>query len=276
MVVQTLLWLLAGIMVVATAWILRRSALTKNALDYALNVFLFGMMASMFGGAVAYFAYPGPNSLVAAVGVSSAVMVASFVPVLGALVKQASNLSIAVAEERFLQGRFPRRLLLVGLALASELLMGLAFSLASGELPRGPLGGRALLAQLGGAASSYWFVFPMASEMLLTTYMMRRAVGKNVLLVVALQSAVMLFSPPALRSHSWVVVSAFLGSVSMTTLTGYFYMAGEQWGTPKGLELYETLIVPTYTFMMAAIFLVDPRRPITVCVSSEPRDGGVL
>jgi hypothetical protein len=88
---EPILWAIAAVMVYVTARIIKYAGRAKNELEHSLSVFLLAMMASMFGGATVYFLYRGPESLVAAVAVSSAVMVGAFIPVLNTLVKLSST-----------------------------------------------------------------------------------------------------------------------------------------------------------------------------------------
>ncbi|MEM0272865.1 MAG: 4Fe-4S binding protein [Thermoprotei archaeon] len=246
------LWAIAAAMVYITARILKYAGRAKNELEYVLSVFLIVMMASMFGGAVIYFLYAGPNGLIAAVAASSAVMVIGFIPVLSTLVKLSSSVNPPLQQQWFLSRRLGNRLLVVCLAILSELLMGWAFALASHTLsPSLGVG-----AQLGRAVSSYWFVFPMAGEMALSSYYFRREFERSVYTVFAFQAPIMLLTPTAIANQQWEQLSVYVGGSLMTAMFIYvFDYLYKHRKLNAAFGDYVFRVIVAYTFMMSGLFL---------------------
>ncbi len=239
-------------MVYVTARIIKYAGRAETDLQYSLSVFLLAMMASMFGGATVYFMFRGPDSLVAAVGVSSAVMVAAFVPVLNTLVRLSTTGAQPVVVKALLSRKSGGRLLIVGLAIINEVLMGWAFSLASGQLS--PSIG--IAAQLDQALASYWFVLPMAAEMALSSYYFRRDFERSVYLVFVWQAAIMVLSPTAIAAPAWVEATVYLGGSLMTGLFIYVFdymYKHRRINAVFGEYIFRLLVV--YAVMMAGVFM---------------------
>jgi polyferredoxin len=262
---EPILWAIAAVMVYVTARIIKYAGRAKNELEHSLSVFLLAMMASMFGGATVYFLYRGPESLVAAVAVSSAVMVGAFIPVLNTLVKLSSTQSPPPQLQGLLSRRVGGRLLIVLLAIVNEVLMGWAFALASAQL--NPSTG--VVAQLDQAVASYWFVFPMAAEMALSSYYFRRDFERSVYIVFVFQAAIMVLTPTAIANSRWEEVSVYVGGSMMTTMFIYVFdylYKHRRLNSVFGEYIFRLLVV--YTLMMGGLFLwMVTRQPALFDVS---------
>ncbi|PSN87226.1 hypothetical protein B9Q00_09415 [Candidatus Marsarchaeota G1 archaeon OSP_C] len=262
---EPILWAIAAVMVYVTARIIKYAGRAKNELEHSLSVFLLAMMASMFGGATVYFLYRGPESLVAAVAVSSAVMVGAFIPVLNTLVKLSSTQSPPPQLQGLLSRRVGGRLLIVLLAIVNEVLMGWAFALASAQL--NPSTG--VVAQLDQAVASYWFVFPMAAEMALSSYYFRRDFERSVYIVFVFQAAIMVLTPTAIANTRWEEVSVYVGGSMMTAMFIYVFdylYKHRRLNSVFGEYIFRLLVV--YTLMMGGLFLwMVTRQPALFDVS---------
>jgi len=262
---EPILWAIAAVMVYVTARIIKYAGRAKNELEHSLSVFLLAMMASMFGGATVYFLYRGPESLVAAVAVSSAVMVGAFIPVLNTLVKLSSTQSPPPQLQGLLSRRVGGRLLIVLLAIVNEVLMGWAFALASAQL--NPSTG--VVAQLDQAVASYWFVFPMAAEMALSSYYFRRDFERSVYIVFVFQAAIMVLTPTAIANTRWEEVSVYVGGSMMTAMFIYMFdylYKHRRLNSVFGEYIFRLLVV--YTLMMGGLFLwMVTRQPALFDVS---------
>ncbi len=247
-----LYWGITLVMVYIIARVLKWCAGISSQLDALLALFVLAMMASMFGGAVVYFWSPSSTTLLIAVLINTVVMVTAFLPILGALVKAAASPQRAPAP---LRSKTWFTGLVISLTLLNEFFMGWTFNLLSG-IPKPPIDLGSASEYFSQIVSSYWFVFPMALEMLLTSIMLRSKIRGDILLLVGIQSAIMLFTPTAVPNHTWSFLSAFVGSALMSTLFGWvywdIYLRG---GVERSLESYTLRLVLIYTLMMVGLYM---------------------
>lgn len=151
-----------------------------------------------------------------------------------------------------LSERIYARLFVVALALLSELLMGYAFTLASNP----SLAHEGLLASLVRSVSTYWFVFPMSTEMGLTLYYFRREFKRPVIPIFAAQSVIMFLTPTALASSRWTEVTVYMGGALMTGLFIYFFdLLYKHRSINRVLGDYIFQLMAVYGGMMAGLFL---------------------
>jgi hypothetical protein len=108
------------------------------------------------------------------------------------------------------------------LLLASELLMGWTFNLASGliGLTQGYTLG-AVENEISYSVTSGWFVFTMVGEMLLTLIAFRRAIRPRLLTLLVVQAGVMLLTPTALSSKLWQTYTLYLEVAVMVGVIGF-------------------------------------------------------
>jgi polyferredoxin len=146
----------------------------------------------------------------------------------------------------------------VGLVLLNELLMGATFSLAyGGGVPGGGRGGADLGATLAAVVGSSWFLFTMAAEMAVATYLLLPRVGRELAIVLGAQSALMFLSPPALGSDStWVSVAVFGGSAGMIGL--FVFLMEHAYRHPDldgRFARYTVRLLAVYVVLMAGLYL---------------------
>jgi polyferredoxin len=269
---------IAGCMAIVTAFLLRWAAETRERLARGVVLFLFVMMTSMAGAAVGYFSNPSSPSLLESFGIAGGIMLAAaavlFVVFLGEAKRRAAvRTEESRAEPSPASLSWPFLAAVAALVLLGEFLMGWAFQLATapGSVPTG--------GDLTGFASavlnSPWFVFTMAGEMALTTYLLRARLGSAFVPLLALQSLIMFLSPTTLPSENfgsvsvnagngaigvlsftWVNLSVVLGSALMIVLIifvmEHIYRHPE---LPRAFGTYLALLVGVYGVMMAGLFV---------------------
>lgn len=151
----------AAVMVGAYVWLIRVFSSTVNLL-YLLLVYLVEvMMLVMFVSVTFYVLSPSPEALAAVVGANMFVMVAGLVYVLGN--------AESIAERRLTGGS--AILTFSILLVANEGAMGYLFSLVS---PMPTFSIDTILGALYAIGGTYWFVIPVALELLYTV-----RIGKN-------------------------------------------------------------------------------------------------
>jgi polyferredoxin len=255
---ELILAILATLMAVFTAWVIRWAVEAKVPLHAAGVVFLLLMMAAMFGGAVVYYLHPGTTGLVEGLWLAAGLMsLGAFVPFFAFIrTAQGSLDADPPAAPAPLRKGAAYGGMIAALVLANEFLMGWAFSLASG-VRFAALGGAGALA--GGVAAvidSPWFLFTMAGEMALTAFLLRSRLERGFVLVVGFQAALMFLSPPALASVVWREVTVLVGSGAMIVLFVYLM---EHIYRQKELNVayasYVVRILAAYGLMMAGLFL---------------------
>lgn len=106
----------------------------------------------------------------------------------------------------------------------SEFLMGWTFGLASGliHLSSG-YSATDVARQIQFSVTSYWFVFTMAAEMVLTIFTLRRYLRPDLLKTLALQTAMMFLTPTALVSNTWKTYTIYGEAALMTVLIAFAF-----------------------------------------------------
>jgi polyferredoxin len=250
--VDLILTVLAALMAVFTALVIRWAVEAKFPLHAAVIVFLLLMMAAMFAGAIVYYLHPGISGLVEGLWLAAGLMsVAAFIPFLAFLrTAQAQPISETPATPPLLHKGALYGGMIAGLVLANEFLMGWAFNLASGVHLSGFAGGAAAV------IDSPWFLFTMAGEMALTAYLLRSRLDRGFVFVVSFQAALMFLSPPALASSAWREVTILLGSGLMIVLFVYLMEhIYRQKELNRAYATYLVRILAVYGLMMAGLFL---------------------
>ena len=255
------LGLLAALMAVFTALVIRWAVEAEAPLQVAGVVFLLVMMAAMFGGAVVYYLHPGTAGLVEGLWLAAGLMsLGAFIPFFTLLRSASVSLDPevpSVPDVAPLRKGAVFAATIAGLVLANEFLMGWAFNLASGVRFAGLAGGAgALTADLAAVIDSPWFLFTMAGEMALTAYLLRSHLNRPLVTVVAFQAALMFLSPPAIASSAWRELSVLLGSGLMIAL--FVYLMEHIYRHKEVGAAYATYLVrilAVYGAMMAGLFL---------------------
>jgi len=208
------LWPVAVAMAAIVAALVRWSASARTHVAAAVVVFLLGMMAAMLAAVAIYFTAPSADSLVVGIWVAAALMALSVFPVFALFLREAQRAVRAGAAYRPATVRSVGRysLVIAGVVLGAELLMGRGFSLADGTATRG-LSPPALLAA---TVADPFFLFPMAAEMSLSLLWLRHRLPPDARVLLASQAAMMFFAPPALASGTWAIASAIVSAAVMT------------------------------------------------------------
>jgi polyferredoxin len=239
-------------MAVLTAWILKKGSTVQTLTDAGLVLFLLVMMASMFVSAVVYLYFPGSVTLFELVALNMVSMSVGLIPILTALFRGDSQLDetrkgSAVSSRSMVFGAF------IALALLSEVFMGWTFAIVSGVASTTSQG---VLASLVESMSSYWFIFTMASEMAVTLYLVGKRFPSGFRWLVALQTAIMVLSPTAFGSSSWVSAALWGNSavmvVAIILIFEYLY---KNRTVAAGALSYLVRLLGAYALMMGGIFV---------------------
>ncbi|EQD32096.1 4Fe-4S ferredoxin iron-sulfur binding domain-containing protein, partial [mine drainage metagenome] len=205
-------------------------------------------MTGMFIGPLIYLAIPGSLSVAGAVEVSLAAMTLLVIPALVVFIDD-------LVERR---GERSRGFILVVTAMTvivDEIMMSVAFNLVMDQegylemLHSNPLG------FIWSAISSYWFVFPMALEMLVTIVFMWKELKANAKVVLVVQAALMFLAPTALSSRIWSLATIYISGALMTAFFVYMFEYLYRKQSIKGsLSSYLLLLLLVYGMMMGGIF----------------------
>ncbi|MDG6915325.1 MAG: hypothetical protein JRN58_07795 [Nitrososphaerota archaeon] len=108
------------------------------------------------------------------------------------------------------------------LLVLSEFMMGWTFGLASGLIRLSSGYSAADVArQIQFSVTSYWFVFTMAGEMVLTIATIRRYLRPSLLKTLSIQTAMMFFTPTALAWSVWKTFTIYGEAALMTILIAF-------------------------------------------------------
>ena len=148
----------------------------------------------------------------------------------------------------------PFRAATVVLVLSNEFLMGWIFALISGI--NGTSIYTAIIVLFGNVVSSYWFIFIMVIEMAITIGMFRKEIPQKFATILALQAAVMLFSPPAIENQTWTTASLYVTSALMIVLFIYLYqLIYKSKSVQRPTSNYIIRLVAIYAFMLIGLFI---------------------
>ncbi len=249
-----LLAAVALLMAVLTAVLVSYVVEAQRRAQSWIAMFLLAMMGEMWISVVIYFSSPSGSRLVTGLSVSGALMVATVVP-----------LVVGLARERFPGGDAPagpasgppRLPLSLGVAtallvLANEFLMSWGIQVTLGTA----IASGGALATLTAVVDSPWFLFTMAAEMLLSVYLLRHRLPRAMIGILLAQSAIMLFSPPALGGTVWPALAIYVSSAVMIGLFVFlfeFLYRHRQFA--PALANYLVELVGVYGLMMAGLFV---------------------
>ncbi|MFI5414786.1 MAG: 4Fe-4S binding protein [Candidatus Lutacidiplasmatales archaeon] len=247
--------LVALLMAVPTAYLVKLSVEARRRPQAWVTLFLLAMMAEMWVGAALYARSPSSTALVEALAAMGALMAATVVVVFVALLRGRPSTDPTEPPAPLLEPPGWYRGIAVALVLLSEGLMAYAFAVATATplLSAGASGG------IGGVASvvvSPWFVFPMGAEMGIATILLWSRLSPALRIILPLQAGIMLLTPTAVASSSWLVGSIVLGSVGMIALIVFamehIYRHRE---IPTALGGYLLQILGAYAAMMVGLLL---------------------
>ncbi|MGA7922571.1 MAG: hypothetical protein WCA77_01150 [Thermoplasmata archaeon] len=241
-------------MVVTTGVLLKWTARTRTQLRAMVIIFLLVMMTGMLLGAALYFVSPSPPSLIDGLWVAAGLMSASVLLVFFEFLRETGLAQGADSAYVPSQVRRPAAFAaaVIGTVILNEILMGWTFQRAAG----GPvwLGGYGIENLLAYVFVSPWFVFPMALEMILTVAWLASEFPPPMLILLALQPVVMIFSPPTFPVGGWVVGSAVTASAVMACALAYvlrLLYRGEP--LPGPVLGYATRLFSTFGVMAAGL-----------------------
>ncbi len=255
---EPFLWMAAIGMSLLSAYTLAYISDTDRALEVYLAIFVLGMMAAMLGGGLIYLAHPGVPSIETAIWLNMGVMGFLTVPIIRVLVKTALErgeltLYVYTIPYRYL---WLTRILVIGLVLFNELLMGWAFIAVTQGVPIFSVGGGSLIRAFSDIVGSDWFVFIMAAEMAFSAYLIRKLIPRSFLLVVLFQTATMIFSPTAIGATYWREISIVADGLIMAGFMAYVFLKLYR-GIPlnRNFTSYLYTLVLIYVFMMIGILV---------------------
>ncbi len=244
-----ILWAIMIAMGAGMAVIIILARKAYNPLQKLLVYLLLAMMNGMLVGPLIYLLFPGILTVEGAVEASLALMAVEMIPFLFTFLRAA----LSNSENK---GRSFLLAFTILFVILDEILMSLDFNLVT-------YGSSFLLAFHRNAAAavvaslaSYWFVFPMSMEMFLSSFLLRKSVRPAEKVVFWVQAALMFLAPTAFHSSSWIMITVYLSGAVMT---GFFVFLFEQLyrvqGIGRRLGRYILLLMLTYTFMMAGVFI---------------------
>lgn len=250
-------------MVAFISWVLTRGVKAKTGIDVAIVLLLLGTMVEMLVGPAYLYLTTlgfGVNSVV--IWEIAVFMALGMVPIFGLLVYQFSWES-----DPDRKGRPPLSALLdhvsdvrgayILLLVLSEFFMGWTFNLASGLI--GLSSGYSLAdvaKELEYSLTTYWFVFTMVGEMATTIYALHRALGSDLIKVLAIQALVMFLTPTALGWNVWETYTIYLEAAVMTGLVVFAidYLRKNAVGN-RQVASYIALFIIANAVMMVGFFL---------------------
>ncbi len=249
-----LLAIVALAMAGVTAYLIRILVEARRRPQAWIALFLLAMMGEMWVAAVVALAFPTVRGLIAALSVSGGLMVISVAPLL-----------VALGRARGAQGSAPDGApiplgpgivaLTAMLVLVNEFLMGWGLVMAAG-VSGTSLTTSGLLPFVASVVDTPWFLFTMGAEMLLTATLLRARLPKPVLTILVVQSAIMVFSPPALGNPTWSGLSIGLSSALMIGLFVYLFEHLYRHRQPSvALARYLVELLAVYALMMAGLFV---------------------
>jgi polyferredoxin len=253
------LLLLASIaagMALVTAGLVKWAADARTRTAAAVVLFLLGMMAAMLGGAILYFAHPGGSGALAGLWFASAAMSVSVFAVFAVFLQDARRRVEHPGEYAPSPVRRVHAFAgaVLSLVVLNEFLMGWTFQLAAGAISLSAARNAADALVLG--VNSPWFLFPMALEMGVSAWLLRRRLPTAFVGLLLGQAALMLLSPPAFGIPGAVGVAVLLSSGLMI---GLFVFLMEYLYRHRQLEPvlagYLPALLAVYALMMAGLYV---------------------
>ncbi len=240
-------------MAVVTAYLVRWAIDARQRSQFEIAVYLLVMMGEMWAAPLVYLSDPSHQGLLVGVGASGTAMMVTVVPLLLSLFRTGRPQGVALAgpDAPPLALGLGAVLGLGAIVLANEFLMGWALSAAAGATVA--VGGA--VGAFAAVVNSPWFLLTMAAEMLLSAVLLRGRLPRSVMAIFLAQAAIMVFSPVAFASPSWVAVSIYVSSGLMiglfVFLFEYLYRHRQ---LSEGLSAYWPELVGVYAVMMTGLF----------------------
>jgi hypothetical protein len=245
------------------SWVLTRAVKAESGMDATVDLLLLGMMVAMLVG-------PGYLYLVTfsfslgdvAIWEIAVFMMVGMMPIGVLLFAKYWMLGDPERKGPLPLSRLFRhtsglRASYIILLLLSEFLMGWTFNLASGLvlLSQG-YSLQTLANEFDYSLTTYWFVFTMVGEMVLTLFALRKVIRSGLLEVLVIQTLVMLLTPTALSSKAWETYSVYTEALVMTGLIVFSlaYLRSKVEGD-RSLLSYLGLFIIANAVMMAGFLL---------------------
>ncbi len=241
-------------MAVATAVFVRWAVAARNRAQFAIALYLLGMMGEMWIAPICYLASPSRSGWIVGLGVTGAAMMLTLIPLLAVLFRAgpASGPARPAMDLAPLALGPGSAVALGAVVLANEFLMGWVLTAASGAAV--VVGG--VLGTFAAVVNSPWFLLSMGAEMVLSALLLRDRLPRSVLAIFLTQAAIMVFSPVAFASASWVAVANYVASGLMiglfVFLFEYLYRHRQ---LSAGLSAYWPELVGVYATMMLGVFV---------------------
>ncbi|MDG6904165.1 MAG: 4Fe-4S ferredoxin [Nitrososphaerota archaeon] len=241
----------------------------RTPIDLPLILFILIMMLAMVVSAVAYLLAPGTGLLLDLIVLNMFIMTGGILPIFLYMSLKLSPEDLnqsevigadspqQVAQTRTMRERYGVAFLplAVSVVLLSEFFMGWALLLASGGVSASIAKGNAV-ELFSSVVNSYWFIFTMSAEMALTTFFLRKEVGRTFVCIVGMQALIMFLSPTALSSSEWVSIAVYGGSFAMIVLFIYmFEFMARNSVIEQSFSNYLLRLLAIYSLMMAGLFV---------------------
>ena len=244
--IRVLLYFLAALMGIFTSWIVVYARNADNQMKKIVSYIFLSMMNGMLLGPVVYLSGYFPFSIEDIVLLSSAIMgleliypMIQFVKTIEGSSSKGINIGVYVFFTIF-----------------DEFLMSLDFiSIISGK-SIASLYDKDFLNVIFYPLTSYWFIFPMSLEMLLTALVALRKETKIGLIFIIFQSTVMFLTPSAIINGMWQGIAVYLGGSLMTALFIFLfeYLYRKEYAE-KNFSTYLNRIIFTYFLMMVGVMI---------------------
>jgi polyferredoxin len=254
-----ILWPLALSMATATAGLVKWAADARSRIAAGVVLFLLVMMSAMLLGAAVYASAPSAHSAVLGLWIAAALMSASVFPLFLLILRSVQPASAASAgtPPSAWKPTWAFTGSVVALVLGNELLMGWVFPTAAGTwLPVSGGGAGGLLLGFVQLVDGPWFLFPMALEMGLTVWLLRRSLPRPFVGLLLAQSALMFLSPPAFSRPVAITDAVILGSALMIGIIVFVmeYIYRHRQLEPA-LSSYYLGLLAAFAAMMAGLFV---------------------
>jgi polyferredoxin len=256
---EFILWPLALSMAAATGGLIKWAADARSRVAAGVVLFLLVMMSAMLLGAAVYASAPSAHTAVLGLWLAAALMSASVFPLFLLLLRSVPSGPAAepVARAAAWTPSWAFTGSVLALVLGNELLMGWVFPTAAGTwLPTTSPGAGGVLAGFVQLVDGPWFLFPMALEMGLTVWLLRRSLPRAFVGLLLAQSGLMFLSPPAFPRPSAAGAAVVLGSGLMIGIIvfvmEYLYRHRQ---LERALSSYYLGLLAAFAAMMAGLYL---------------------
>lgn len=251
-------------MILFLSWVIARSVksvMSRNGFDVTIDLFLLAMMVAMVIGPAYLFLTTSGLTLgdvviwEIAVFMSVGMMPIGFILFAKFWIEGDTERTKPLPLSGLLEHVSRLRVSYICLLVASELFMGWSFNLATGVISATAGDTIASIAsQVTYTLVSYWFIFTMVGEMVFTLVLLRKTVGPQLRVLLALQAVVMLLTPTAIATHAWETFALY-GEVGVMTAVVVFALVLLRRTAPDHpLLMYTVVFIGANAVMMAAFF----------------------